>query len=92
MATVEQIEGVHFRELFARLPKRAPNGDAAIAAVWARLETQSKLFAPLLFGIAAVAQGNEAPRAQIEAFLPPAEEKGSQLSALVQRIWAGERD
>ena len=34
VATVEQIEGVHFRVLFARLPKRAPNGDAAIAMVW----------------------------------------------------------
>ncbi|MGB0383668.1 MAG: hypothetical protein ACPGWR_02500, partial [Ardenticatenaceae bacterium] len=34
VATVELTEGVRFRGLFARLPKRAPNGDAAIAAVW----------------------------------------------------------
>jgi hypothetical protein len=31
---VEQIEGVRFADLFASLPKRFPNGDAAIAAVW----------------------------------------------------------
>lgn len=33
-ATVEQIEGVRFREMFERLPRHAPDGDAAIAAVW----------------------------------------------------------
>jgi len=33
-AIVEQVVGVRFRELFARLPQRAPSGDAAIAAVW----------------------------------------------------------
>jgi hypothetical protein len=31
---VEKIAGVRFRESFARLPQRAPSGDAAIAAVW----------------------------------------------------------
>ena len=30
---VEQVEGVHFRELFARLPLRAPDGDAALQEV-----------------------------------------------------------
>ena len=33
-ATVEQIDGVRFRELFARLPARYPDGHAAVAAVW----------------------------------------------------------
>ncbi len=33
-AQVEQIEGVRFAELFAQLPANAPDGDAAIAAVW----------------------------------------------------------
>ncbi len=33
-AIVEEVVGVRFRELFARLPQRAPSGDAAIAAVW----------------------------------------------------------
>jgi len=41
--TVEQIEGVKFRDLFACLPTRAPNGDAAIAAVWEMVkEAKSK--------------------------------------------------
>ncbi|HEX5734300.1 MAG TPA: CHAT domain-containing protein [Blastocatellia bacterium] len=31
---VEQIEGVRFREMFERLPKREPDGDAAIQVVW----------------------------------------------------------
>jgi hypothetical protein len=31
---VERIEGVRFVELFAALPKRAPDGDAAIAEIW----------------------------------------------------------
>jgi tetratricopeptide (TPR) repeat protein len=31
---VEAVEGVRFRALFAQLPRRAPDGDAAIAAVW----------------------------------------------------------
>ncbi len=33
-ATVEQIDGVRFREMFALLPARFPDGDAAVAAVW----------------------------------------------------------
>ena len=32
---VEQTEGVHFRDLFARLPKRAASGDEALQAVLA---------------------------------------------------------
>ena len=31
---VEAIEGVRFQALFERLPRTAPDGDAAIAAVW----------------------------------------------------------
>jgi DNA-binding MarR family transcriptional regulator len=166
-ATVEQIEGVRFREMFARLPARAFSGDEAIAAVWemgkqererreagrekrervlaslppavrAAFELEGEEFSAalkaaldqlspdeaqavleqlratdlisggesagpdmaqvlrefdsLLRGIAAVAKGDEEPRAQIEAVLPKLEEEGWQLSSPVQRIWAGERD
>ena len=31
---VEAVEGVRFRALFERLPRTAPDGDAALAAVW----------------------------------------------------------
>lgn len=34
VAAVEAIEGVRFAALFERLPRRLPDGDAAIAAVW----------------------------------------------------------
>jgi hypothetical protein len=41
VATIEQIEGVRFAVLFERLPRTAPDGDAAIAAVW-KLATEEK--------------------------------------------------
>ena len=34
VAQLEQIEGVRFRALFERLPRKAADGDAAIAEVW----------------------------------------------------------
>ena len=93
VVTVELTHGVYFRKLFDSLPKRAPNGDAAMAALWAMAKKrQAKQTAALLHLIAAVAQGNEALRGKVEALLPQLEEKGWQLSAPVQRIWAGERD
>ena len=161
-ARVEAIEGVRFAALFERLPRTAPDGDAAIAAVWQLVaeersrrgaetlrgeellaslpaairtaiehqdvealraaleqmppeESQAIVhqlqaagligvssgpdmnqvlqnFAPLLQAIAAVAQGDEGPREQIEAALPQLEQNGWQLSDGVHRIWSGERD
>ena len=101
---VEETDGVHFRELFERLPKRAPDGDSAIAEVW-RLVQEEKArprgldmaevlreFDPLLKDIALVAKGDEGPRATIEEHLPTLEEKGWRLSGAVRRIWAGERE
>jgi hypothetical protein len=37
---VERVEGVRFRALFERLPRTAPDGDAAIAAVWRLVEEE----------------------------------------------------
>ena len=43
-ARVEEIEGVRFRALFDALPRRAPDGDAAIAAVWQQVaEAKARL-------------------------------------------------
>jgi hypothetical protein len=93
---VEAIEGVRFRSLFERLPRTAPDGDAAIAAVWRLVGEEKKKrdsqFEPLLQGIAAVARGDDRPRAEIEAALPQLEENGWMLAGPVRRIWAGERD
>lgn len=104
-AVVEQIEGVRFRELFERLPKRAPDGDAAIQAVWEMvqsvdseqevdLQMQEVLsnFEPLLQRIAAAARGDEQQRAEVEELLPQLEENGWRIGGAVRRIWAGERD
>ena len=41
IAAVETIEGVRFAALFERLPRTAPDGDAALAAVW-KLATEEK--------------------------------------------------
>lgn len=48
-------------------------------------------FAPLLQGIAAVARGDEAERAEIEAALEDLERKGWRLRAAALKIWQGER-
>lgn len=48
-------------------------------------------FDPLLQGIADVARGNEAERAEIEATLGDLERKGWRLQRSVEKIWAGER-
>lgn len=37
---VEQLDGVRFRALFARLPKTYPDGDAALAALWHEVEKE----------------------------------------------------
>jgi tetratricopeptide (TPR) repeat protein len=39
---VEQIDGVRFAELFARLPRQYPDGDAAIGALWALIEQEKQ--------------------------------------------------
>jgi tetratricopeptide (TPR) repeat protein len=102
VAQVEQIDGVRFAALVDRLPRTAPNGDAAIAAVWQlvmaekakRAERRAETlrhFEPLLQQFAAAAL-DETLRAENAALLPQLEQKGWQLTAAVHRIWAGERD
>jgi hypothetical protein len=102
-AIVEQIEGVRFGQLFSQLPQRAPNGEAAIQAVWQMAleekqkrgegwQQQLREFEPLLQEIAAVACEQSEKRDEIEARLISLQEEGWMLLNPVQRIWAGERD
>jgi hypothetical protein len=102
VSQVEMIEGVRFRELFDRLPRTAPDGDAALPAIWqlvaeARRERADRMaktlgeFEPLLQGIAAAAS-DQSKRPQIEDLLPVLEANGWKLRDPVHRIWAGERD
>ena len=49
-------------------------------------------FESLLQAIAAVALGNDEPRAEVEQILATVEDRGWRLSAATARIWAGERD
>jgi hypothetical protein len=99
---VELLEGVRFQELFDRLPRRAQDGDAALAAVWQlvaearseaadRMRRSLKEFEPMLQRIAGAAN-DERVRPQIEGMLPGLEANGWKLSDPVHRIWAGERD
>jgi hypothetical protein len=92
---VESIEGVRFRALFEQLPRTAPDGDAAIAAVWQMVADEKRRWddqwQPLLQGIAA-AVNDEEIRAQIEPVVADLEQKGWRLSEGVHSIWAGERD
>lgn len=96
VASVEQLGGVRFGALFAALPPRAPDGDAAIAAVWERALAKRQEFltqwAPLFQAIAAVAQGHEEPRPALEELLPQLEANGWRLTAPVHALWSGERD
>jgi hypothetical protein len=104
VAAVEHSEGVRFADLFARLPTRFSNGEAAIAAVWERVqEKKSKLppgpdmdralrdIEPGLRAIAAAA-GNEAIRPILKEVLGKLVDNRSHFADAVQRIWTGERD
>ena len=64
VARVEEIEGVQFAALFERLPRTAPDGDAAIAAVW-------QLAAEERSRKGAETQRNQAVRSALTSILPP---------------------
>ena len=162
---VEGIKGVRFRELFARLPHRAPNGDAALAEIWKMaLQTKAEAeeqrakkeavlsslptavrkafelkgqefsdalkaaieqlpadqrestlaqlyeagllargldkaailhqFEPFIREVVAIVnvEADAETRAKIEEALPRLEEKGWHLSAVIQRIFSGDRE
>ena len=98
VATVELTSSVRFRELFARLPKRAPNGDAAMAAVWgmakkrrAEREQVKKGFDGLPPAIIAPIESGS-PEKAMEALmqLPPKEQQAvmEQMNPLVNQMLA----
>jgi hypothetical protein len=93
---VEAIEGVRFRALFERLPRTAPDGDAAIATVWRlaadekrrldeRKQSQDAVLASAQAAIrAAFELEGEAGSAALEAALADLPE--AEAAALVQRL------
>lgn len=102
VATVESLDGIRFADLYARLPARYPDGDAALAALWQAvaqeragrqgMEEGEKAFLVLLAAIAAVANGDDTARPEIEELLSKLEESGWKIAAAVHALWAGERD
>lgn len=95
VTAVEQTEGVRFEALFARLPKRFPDGDAALAAVWEQALKEKARFSrelgPVLRAFAAAAH-DESARPGLELLLDQLAKNGWELTIPVRRIWAGERD
>lgn len=83
--TVEQVDGVKFAELFARLPQRLPTVMLS-SPVWQLTMTEK-----LLRSVAAGTK-NDSLRPQIEPVLADLETKGLMLRQPIHRIWAGERD
>jgi hypothetical protein len=75
-AAVEKIEGVHFRDLFNRLPEPFPDGDAALAAIWQMIPGAK---AELAREEAELEQQN-AKRQAVLAELPPAVRKAFDLA------------
>lgn len=68
VAQVEEIDGVRFGELFERLPRKAPDGDAAIAEVWRLVgEMRAEMQAGRERAEAALAAAPAAVREAIEA-------------------------
>jgi hypothetical protein len=96
---VESVAGVRFRALFEGLPRTAPDGDAALAALWQLLSELAgpdtgqalKQFEPVLKAVVEAVH-DESLRAVVAAGLSKLEEKGWMLTEPVRRIWAGERD
>lgn len=96
--SVEAIEGVRFRALFERLPRTAPDGDAALAAVWQmvadekrrRAETKQSRDAVLVSAPAAVRAAFEQEGEEFNAALHAAlaELPEAEAAALVQRLQA----
>lgn len=58
----------------------------------ARAEQVLRQFLPLLKAAAAVANGDEGPKAAVEQTLAEAEKAGFHVLDAIQRIWKGERD
>lgn len=65
---VEAVEGVHFRDLFNRLPKPFPDGDAALAAIWEMISAAK-----------ADLEQQKAKRQAVLAELPPAVRQAFEL-------------
>jgi len=93
---VEAVAGVRFRALFERLPRTAPDGDAALAAVWQmvaderrrRDEIQQRRDAVLAAAPAAVRAAFELEGDEFRAALRAAlaELPEAEAAALIQRL------
>ncbi|HEX8454871.1 MAG TPA: NB-ARC domain-containing protein [Longimicrobium sp.] len=105
VSTVEEVEGVRFQMLFDSLPRKAPDGDAALAEIWRlvqaeqqRARQQAELLALQQQQIAewvhsiAASVAEASLRAEMDQALATLEQKGWKLRNPVRRLWAGERD
>jgi hypothetical protein len=95
---LEQRDEAAFQQALEALP---PAEQQAVLAALEQLmggsgggqtEQVVRQLEPLLRDIAAVAQGDDAPRARVEAALEQLAQQRVYLQDATRRIWAGERD
>lgn len=95
---LEARDGAAFQAALAALPEEERGllverlESAGLISRGPDMDQLLRDFEPLLRDIAAVARGDEGPRAEVEAALADLEAKGWMLHAPVERIWAGERE
>ncbi len=88
---VEELPGVKFRQLFDRLPQRAPDGDAALAEVWklvASLPSQEEVLAGVPKAVRDALAAGDVEALQGALGEMPAEE----AEALVEQLRAAQDD
>ncbi|GAB4199020.1 MAG: hypothetical protein OHK0022_18910 [Roseiflexaceae bacterium] len=91
-AAVQAQDGPAFHQAFQAL---SPEQVQAVVVQFLAIVMQAdplEEFAPLLQAIAAVAQGNAGPRAQVKAALARLEQHGFHLTAAIGALWGGQRD
>ena len=102
-ARVEEVEGVHFRALFDALPRRAPDGDSAIAAVWeqvaeerarlqherTKLEAVRERLSRFSTELAEAFEARDAGRTEAALAALPPERREEALALLAEGGWQG---
>ncbi|HEU4326930.1 MAG TPA: tetratricopeptide repeat protein [Roseiflexaceae bacterium] len=91
-AALQAQDGAAFQQALQALsPEQAQEVIQQLQAVFPP-DDPLEQFIPLLQAIAAVAQGDNGPRTEVEAALAQLEQRGFHLTAAVQAIWSGQRE
>jgi tetratricopeptide (TPR) repeat protein len=91
-ASFQARDSATFQQTLQVLPPEEAQAVVARLRAAGILSDPLSQFSSLLQAIATVAQGNDAPRAEIEAALAQLEQDGYHLTTPVRAIWDGQRD